>query len=1014
MIPRLPLVQAAREPFSLWRRGNAGGFAHICSGLGATGRHAIVRTALAAIVVAEVAAVSPAFALSPAKTLTQFARDVWQAEQGLPQNYINAVVQTRDGYLWIGTEEGLVRFDGVRFTVFDRRTTPALTDHNVQALYAAPDGTLWIGTRGGGALTLRGDRFSRFTAAQGLGNDRILTIAGDREGSIWIGTNGGGMSRWKDGAFTTYTVREGLTDDRVAFITEDQSGDLWIGTLGGGVTRMSAGKLTALDHELLRGQSVVAICPVKDGTVWIGTDHGVVRAAHGQVERYAPAAAIQSQRVLSLLEDRDRTIWVGTNDGGLGAVRRGGFDLLRSPNLSSNVVVTLAEDREGSLWVGTGGGGLNRLRDTSFTAITPREGLPHDVALATFEDREGVLWVGTYGGGVVTVRDGVVVPFAVDATLSHSIVYSVAEDSKGTLWFATGNAGVFRVDRASRRVDRFGTSNGLPHNGAYVILPIGDDVWIGTRGGLSRIRNRDVKTYTARDGLTNEYVRALAAGPDGGVWVGTNGGGVLFLKDDTFSMPIKTSGLASFVRAIVRDRAGVLWIGTGGGGLLRVTSNGSGSLETVALTTRDGLADDVVFQVLEDRAGNLWLSSNKGIARVTRPSLDARVTRRNQPLAVTTFGRADGMPSTECNGGFQPAGWSGRDGRLWFPTVRGVVSVDPVHLLVNGLPPPVVIEEALVDKRPVDLRLDGNFPLGDGGLEFRYTALSLVDPTRVRFRYQLEGFDRDWIDAGNRRVAFYTNMPSGRYTFRVRASNNDGVWSTSGAAYAFALAPRFYQTGWFYGACIVALVGTLAAAYRFRGNRAEARESELLRLVEERTSQLQQANDHLQRLSYNDALTNIPNRRHFEEILEMEWRRAFRANSSIALLMMDIDHFKMYNDTFGHRAGDVCLIRVAAALDESVQRAGDLVARYGGEEFAAVLAGTTAAGALEVGERLRAAVEALGIELTDRRRVTISVGIAAGVPGQVASSEALLGAADQALYEAKREGRNRVRASGVI
>jgi diguanylate cyclase (GGDEF)-like protein len=234
------------------------------------------------------------------------------------------------------------------------------------------------------------------------------------------------------------------------------------------------------------------------------------------------------------------------------------------------------------------------------------------------------------------------------------------------------------------------------------------------------------------------------------------------------------------------------------------------------------------------------------------------------------------------------------------------------------------------------------------------------------------------------------------------------VWNGKGAGFESSLAPHFYQTTWFYGLCAVALIGTIAVAYRLRLTHAQAREAELIRLVGERTSQLRQANDRLQRLSYIDGLTNIANRRHFEEMLEVEWRRAFRAETQVALLMLDIDHFKIYNDTFGHRAGDGCLTRVAAVLDDSVQRAGDLVARYGGEEFAAILTGTDAPGATEVAERLRAAVEELGIE-QGGGVVTVSIGVASGLPGEVASPEALLSAADTALYEAKRAGRNRVR-----
>ena len=368
------------------------------------------------------------------------------------------------------------------------------------------------------------------------------------------------------------------------------------------------------------------------------------------------------------------------------------------------------------------------------------------------------------------------------------------------------------------------------------------------------------------------------------------------------------------------------------------------------------------------------------------------------------------MRSAECSGFTQPAGWKTHDGRLWFPTIEGAVVIDPDHIKTNMIAPPVVIESAVADHREMPRLARADLALERGELEFHYTALSFVDPERVRFRYKLEGFDPDWIEAGNRRVAFYTNIPPGKYTFRVRACNNDGIWNEEGDFLRFSLRPRFQQTGVFYGLCGLGLVLVGFGAARARAARARARERQLEQQVAERTVQLEEANTKLQQLSELDALTGIANRRRFEDTLTREWRRATRDQLPLSLVMIDIDYFKNYNDAYGHQLGDECLRRVATEIREAITRPGDLVARYGGEEFAAILPSTPAKGAFAVAELLRLRVERIATrhQTSPLGVVTISVGVASMTPGESFAKETLVAAADGALYAAKRAGRNRV------
>jgi diguanylate cyclase (GGDEF)-like protein len=380
------------------------------------------------------------------------------------------------------------------------------------------------------------------------------------------------------------------------------------------------------------------------------------------------------------------------------------------------------------------------------------------------------------------------------------------------------------------------------------------------------------------------------------------------------------------------------------------------------------------------------------------------------------------MGSSECNGGVQPCGWSTRGGWLCIATVRGLAVLDPGAIRLNRRPPPVVIEQMISDGRPVSFSPGLGLSPGRHRVEFRFTALSLVAPEKELFRYRLEGYDSNWVDAGTHREAVYTGLPPGRYTFRVIACNNDGIWNKQGASFSFVQLPHFYQTWWFLLLAVLLASAAIFGAVALRLRASRHREAGLTRLVDERTAlladrsrQLESANRKLRELSNRDVLTGVANRRRFETVLDAEWRRAARMTLPLSILMADIDHFKPYNDAYGHQRGDDCLKRVAEAMSRGLQRAGDLLARYGGEEFVVILPGHTLDQAASVAERLRKVVEDLRIPTSVSGvapSVTISVGVASAVPREKETSESLVAAADEALYRAKREGRNRVLTAG--
>jgi ligand-binding sensor domain-containing protein/signal transduction histidine kinase len=776
--------------------------------------------------------------LDPRKAMTQYVHDVWQTENGLPQNSVLDVLQTRDGYLWLGTRGGLVRFDGVRFTAFDKENTPALGDNDIRALLEDREGSLWIGTYSGGLSRLKDGKFTTYTTEHGLAHDQVRALYEDREGSLWIGTYGGGLSRLKDGKFTTYTTKDGLADDKVRPILQDREGSLWIGTYGGGLSRLKDGKFTTYTtRDGLPSNIVFALLEDHDGGLWIGTyGGGLSWLKDGKFTTYTTRDGLADDRINSLYQDRLGTLWIGTYGGGLSRLTGEGFSTFSTRNgLSDDMVFPIYRDVEGSLWIGTYGGGLNRLKDGTFTTYGTKEGLSSSIVYSIYEDADGPIWLGTEGGGLNRLKDGKVTAYTTRDGLSSDNVVSVYRDREGSLWAGTFGGGLNRLQGG--RFTAFHMNDGLASEQVFALY--GDregNLWIGTSDVLNRYRDGKFTTYGSGEGLVGTGVRAIHQDRTGALWVGT-GEGLHRLENGRFTR----KGLeGKMVLAIHEDRDGTLWIATRANGLARLRN---GKLTT--FSTKEGLPDDAIFSILEDHAGNLWMSSAKGIFRVSRHALNAVAEGRSRSLGAVLYGKGDGIRGSEGVGGSQPVAWKTRDGRLWFSSHKGASVVDPARLQRNERIPPVVLEQVVVNGRPVSGAGEIALPAGSRNLEFHYTALSLLAPEKVRFRYRLEGFDDGWVDAGTRRAAYYTNLPPGRYRFRVIASNNDGVWNRAGAAFAFRLQPHFYQTYWFYGLLGLAAVLLAVALFRLKTRHLEARQSELARLVEERTEELRRSQQQL-------------------------------------------------------------------------------------------------------------------------------------------------------------------------
>lgn len=942
--------------------------------------------------------VGASFALDPTVAVTQYVEQRWRAPQPLPHDNVTTVAQTRDGYIWIGTVEGLARFDGVRSVVFDTRTTPELGGNWIRTLLEDSTGRLWIGTYGGGLSCLDQGRFVEYGAEAGLSSDVILSLAEDPSGTIWVGTGSGLFRRGPDDRFALDDADGARSGTSVKALLAEDSGGMWVGTSDGLFHRRSS------SWDVPAGIGRVAVNALAgDGTaLWVGTDaHGLVRLQDGRSTTWTTQNGLAYDRVWTLLIDSAGNLWIGTDGGGLQRLLDSALQTLDTTNgLRNNYVWALLEDREGGLWIGTNGGGVLRLSEGRATTWTTREGLATDFVWAVAPSGRGTLLVGTEEAGLLELGPSGVsrIPYA------PSSIKVVIARTAGGVWVG-GHDGVVAIDQ--------GRASPLPPDElrAATVNTLLEDrfgrLWIGTNaGGLLRWADGHLERVEV---TPSRSISSLLEARDGTFWVGGLGEVTNLLPDGTRRSWTRAEGLPSdSITGLFEGPEGpggdALWISSRGG-LARLRH---GQIET--LTTAQGLADDGIMLSRLARDGTVWLGGNRGLSAVALDDLELVLDGRLARVDPVVLGLEDGLRSLEVNG----AGSSSHEdesGFLWFATRGGLTRVDPSRLAERAPAPLVLIEEVLADGRLLPANRPWLLPAATRRLELHFTALSMFAPTRARLRHRLDGFDPGWIESPRHRAAEYTNLPHGRYQFRVIAANADGVWNESGASVTFEIARHAWDKTWFRLVAIVLLVLLSFAFYLVRMWRLRQRTAELERLVGERTQALELANVQLARLAREDGLTGIANRRTFDEIFAAEWRRAARAQTGLAVLLLDVDAFKAYNDQVGHLAGDDTLRQVAGALAATFRRAGDLVARYGGEEFVILLTSIAAQEARAAAETARLAVFHLAVPHHTNPaadRVSVSVGVAWCQPADGGTPEKLLAAADQALYAAKQKGRNRV------
>jgi diguanylate cyclase (GGDEF)-like protein len=1114
-------------------------------------------------------------ALDPSRAMDQHTLHQWSLEEGLPQATVTDIVQTPEGYLYLATFGGVVRFDGVTMQVLREADG---CGSRFASLAVTASGTIWAAGGPSGLCRVDGETLVRPRVAELAEVERAEQLLVDREDNLWVG----GLNRlfrFDGQRVTAFTVDAGTTGNRIFALAEDAAGNVWVGADSGlcvieGATcaARSLGEayadlqVTALhvatDGRLWIGLerrlvvlgadgpdeidmppdagTIRAILDDGDGNVWIGGQAGGLFRYTGSIDGPAERSPLGASGAGTLMVDREQNLWIGYTASGVKKLSEGRAWGLRVPTIpGSQAFTSLALDSAGDLWAGLPCHGLAHRSGDRFEWIGSEQGLENTCVWSVLPDQSGGVWIGTYGGGLV-YRDPTGSIARVEAVQTReNIIWALYQDGPRTLLVGS-DSGVFRHTIGSDRWRLVAESEGLNVN--YISRDHGGELWLGTPSGIVRLRDGESVRIGREEGLSNEQVRVILHDPDGVAWAGTYGGGLNRIEQG---------------RITVFDQS-------------------------------NGLPDDIVSTLFEDRFGRFWMSGNRGVVRVDRAQLEAYQRGEIERVEAALFDRSDGMPISETNGGMQPAGVMSEAGRLWLPTINGIAVFDTQRDVINPLPPPVLIERVRVDGEVVDHRAGIELPSGTRRLAIEYTGLSLRAPDKVRFRYRLEGFDENWVDAGSRRETYFAAVPSGNYRFSVIAANDDGVWNTTGDSVAINVRPGLLQSPWFYVGLLglAALVGVVSA--RLRTKLMQRRQRELEREVGRRTAELaklaeltehinravklEQVLDHtyetlhevmpydrmilalvddersaieslwsrhgsqrdgqarsyrarfgpgalsrllasgqpriigdldrylddhpsarstrrvlsegiqssiicplsvsgraegflllaseqrgayddlhvdflrqlgsqlalavsksrlygelleaksdleagnrrLASLAARDELTQVPNRRTFFERLEEVWRHSADQSRVLSILMIDVDHFKAFNDALGHQAGDACLRRIAAAVYREVDGPYAMMARVGGEEFSVMLPGVPAADALQEARRLCRTVFELGIEhprAGEIGRVTISVGCASQVPEPGQRPDGLIDRADRALYRAKQDGRNRARAA---
>jgi ligand-binding sensor domain-containing protein/signal transduction histidine kinase len=722
----------------------------------------------------------------------------WTSENGLPQNSVHHILQTRDGYLWIATEGGVARFNGIQFTIFNQENNPAFTSNDTCCLAEDRSGALWIGTSDG-LLRYAEGVFRRYTTTDGLPSPVVLSLTSTDDGFLLVFTSGG-LARFDGRKFTPLALSASALgsgpSDQVLLATA-------IGLFSYSQQLPRAVPVPGLPKEPIEGTG-----SLQDGSLWVRTHTTLLLWNRGGLRTWRIGHELPGARVQSFFADSRGTLWVGT-DQGLVALPSGptaeNARLEVQPALGVTSILTMFEDREHNLWIGTDTAGLHVLRQQKFRTLPSLSGYS---ITAIMQTTDGTIWLGSRGEGLLHYVDGQIRHLSTRDGLISDVILTVAADRDGSLWIGTPD-GLNHL--WGGKIESYTSADGLPDDFIRSLFVDQDGtLWVGTRRGLAHRQSGHFTVLSRADGLTSDLVGAMLRSSSNDLWVGTLDG-LVRIRDGNLTVFSKTQGLSgNVITSLLEDANHTIWVGTKDGGLIRSTASGFSPVPARGLPRE-------IDAIIEDARGYLWLTSNRGVMRVLASELIAcgEATTCNPHIAA--YGSSDGMPTEETSSSGHPSALRAADGDLWFATRKGVAIVTPSEYRENHTPPSVVIERFMVDD--VERKSTGaeiTIPPGHIRYAFEYAGLSYVSPSRVRYRYVLEGFDKEWTQAGSRRNAYYTNLPPRHYRFRVQAANEDGIWNETGAEVAFIIKPRFYRTLWFSGLATLLLISMIFAIYRMR------------------------------------------------------------------------------------------------------------------------------------------------------------------------------------------------------
>lgn len=929
--------------------------------------------------------------------LSDYFTQTWNTHDGLPHNGINAISQTSDGYLWVGTWEGLARFNGREFKVFSRGSKVGLPDSVVKSLTSTKEGKLLVAGARGGLSERTNRQWSPKPSASAMINYAIY----DSDENIWLALEGKGLV-FRNSETQQSTVI--INNLRAYKIVEDKEKTIWVATSKGLFSVKNKTLIRHIDkHYGLPNTPTNTILLTKENQLIVGTQQGAYQLIDGFF--YPLHKQLSNESITSLLQDTNKNIWIGTNGHGIFRLNKNNIEQLDdSSGLPNNSISSLYQDKELSIWVGTNSG-LFRLREAPFITLTTKQGLSGNYIRSVLSHSDGSLWVGS-SKGLNKINKNQISTLKVANSNEQISVLSLAEAPENQILVGTYNQGLY-VFKNNELHPSMTTKNGLPSNEIRSILVDSkNNLWLGTASGLvKKSPDGTIELFNKQSGLPASFIMALAEDSHGAIWIGTGDGIASYNKGiiQTYRLNEKFDAEYAFGFHIEPNS---LWMATDRG-LIHIDLNTN---KMSAVTKENGLPVDKIFQIVVDNNNTFWLTSNRGVICISREQINNIIQEKTDLINYKLFAEGVGLLSSQANGGSTPAATLHHDGSVWIATAKGVSHINHARLQRTAETKiPVVIEQLNVDGASYPITTKVDLPEGSSRITIQYAGLGYLMSEHIEYQTQLVGFDSQWQNNNNQGFTEFTNLEPGTYTFQMRAKYPNGQWQENIADITFTITPFYWQTTFFKLFIVLSFCIILYSIYRYRMMTIERIQIKLKKLVTQQTIELQKQTKLFAYQANHDQLTGLFNRRAFDAWCNEDFKKAKVNNQSLTIAILDIDHFKSVNDEYSHIIGDQVIKRMANILQKLVQECSyqAKIARWGGEEFT-ILINRNKTIAYDFCELLRTTVKSHDFsDIAENLNITVSIGLTDN--SEITEYDKMINHADQALYFAKHHGRNQVK-----